>query len=139
MLHKAIQSMSDDEQDVGYRKPPRSTRFRTGASGNPSGKKKGTRNFSTEIRDELATEVNVTIDGQTQRMSKQRALAIALVTAAISGDLRATAIILTFARGDEANENDAHLDEEQRRDEFSTVRSLMARRDRAKSKSEKSS
>jgi hypothetical protein len=131
--------MSDDEQDVGYRKPPKSNRFRTGASGNPSGKKKGTRNFSTEIRDELAAEVDVTINGQAQRVTKQRALAIALVGAAISGDLRATAIILTFARGDAANEDDNHINDEQKCDEFSTVRSLIARRDRAKTKSEKSS
>jgi hypothetical protein len=129
--------MSENENDVGYRKPPKSNRFKTGASGNPSGKKKGTRNFSSEIRDELATEVDVTVDGQIQRITKQRALAVALVGAAISGDLRATAIILTFA-GDTANENDSHL-EEQKRDEFSTVRSLIARRDRAHSKSEKSS
>jgi hypothetical protein len=55
--------MSDDDQDdVGYRKPPKSSRFRAGSSGNPSGKKKGTRNFATEIREELAVEVDVTVD-----------------------------------------------------------------------------
>ncbi len=55
--------MSDDERpadqtstggyDVGYRKPPKHTRFKPGQSGNPRGRPKGTKNLKTDLIEEL--------------------------------------------------------------------------------------
>ena len=39
--------MPDDDYAVGYKKPPLHTRFKKGQSGNPRGRPKGSKNFST--------------------------------------------------------------------------------------------
>jgi hypothetical protein len=41
---------SDDGFVVGYKKPPRHSRFQPGKSGNPRGKQKGVRNFGTDVK-----------------------------------------------------------------------------------------
>ena len=86
--------MADDENRVGYKRPPKASQFQPGRSGNPSGKPKGLRSVATELRDILAEEITVPSGNELKRITKQRALASALVTAAIEGDLRATAIVL---------------------------------------------
>ena len=48
--------MSDD-QNVGYRRPPVRTRFKPGASGNPSGRPKRRPTFRSVLMDELAAPV----------------------------------------------------------------------------------
>ena len=41
------------DYEVGYGKPPKSTRFRKGQSGNPAGRRKGSFNLGTIVRREL--------------------------------------------------------------------------------------
>jgi hypothetical protein len=86
--------MADDET-VGYKRPPKRTQFKPGQSGNPSGKSRGARNIATELQDILSEQVTFAEGGTLKTMSKQRALASALVSAAIGGDLRATAIVMS--------------------------------------------
>ena len=95
--------MSDDE--VGYGRPPKRTQFKPGQSGNPSGKRKGLRSIATELRDILSEEIAIPSGSEIKRVTKQRALASALVTAAIGGDLRATAIVMTHLDRDAARDN----------------------------------
>ena len=95
--------MTHDSDAVGYRSPPKSTRFRPGQSGNPAGRPKGLRSIANELRDILAEEIATNTGGEIRRITKQRALASGLVTAAIEGDLRATAIVLSHVnRGPQA-------------------------------------
>src|SRR5450631_3080803 len=84
-----------DGENVGYKRPPRRSQFKPGQSGNPSGKAKGLRSMAAELRDILSEEITFTADGAIKTMSKQRAVASSLITAAIEGDLRATAIVMT--------------------------------------------
>ncbi|MEH2470266.1 hypothetical protein V1281_000487 [Nitrobacteraceae bacterium AZCC 2161] len=53
----------EDERATGYGQPPKSGRFKAGESGNPSGRKSGTKNFRSDIEEELATEVHINVDG----------------------------------------------------------------------------
>ena len=92
--------MSGDDDKVGYKRPPRNTQFKPGQSGNPSGKNKGSRNIATELAEILSEHVTFTEGGAIKTMTKQRALAAALVSAAIEGDLRATAIVLSHLSRD---------------------------------------
>lgn len=45
--------MQGEKEEIGHGKPPKATQFKKGQSGNPGGKKKGTRNTKTLIRELL--------------------------------------------------------------------------------------
>lgn len=87
--------MSDepDDYDIGYGKPPRHTQFKPGQSGNPKGRPRRTRNFKTDLREELEAEVVVTEGGRTQTISRQKAMIKRTVEKALKGDLRATQML----------------------------------------------
>ena len=87
-----------DQKDgaVGYKCPPVATRFKPGQSGNPKGRKKGVRNFKTDVRNELDEVITVHEGGRAMKITKQRALIKALVAAAIKGDMRATTALVSF-------------------------------------------
>jgi uncharacterized protein DUF5681 len=90
--------MTENEQadSVGYKRPPREHQFRPGQSGNPSGRPKGTRNFRSELREELSEVVTVRDGDRDIQISKQRALIKSVVAAAIDGNQRAAASVLAM-------------------------------------------
>ncbi len=88
--------MSSDN-DVGYGKPPRHSQFKKGTSGNPNGRPPGTRNFRSDLRDELAELVNVRQGGSVSRVSSQRAALMKLRDKALSGDQRALDKMIALA------------------------------------------
>jgi hypothetical protein len=87
------------EYEVGYRKPPKTTRFKTGKSGNPKGRPKGSTNLATDLSAELNEQITVREGGQARRVTKQRALIKSLTAQALQGDVRAiTALLGLYAR-----------------------------------------
>ena len=54
----------DDDDTVGYGKPPKKTRFQNGHSGNPTGRPKGSRNFDKDLDDVLGSKITVTENGR---------------------------------------------------------------------------
>ena len=87
------------EYEVGYRKPPKTTRFQAGKSGNPKGRPKGSTNLATDLSAELSEQITVREGGQTRRVTKQRALVKSLTAQALKGDVRATtALLALYAR-----------------------------------------
>ncbi len=87
---------SDDE--VGYRRPPRATRFRKGTSGNPTGRPKRTPSFKADLMSELRETLTLTENGKQRRISKQRAFIKTLTAAAIKKDIRAVNALLACMR-----------------------------------------
>lgn len=86
---------SDDENDgVGYRRPPRATRFKKGQSGNPQGRPRRARNIATELRVALDAKIAVRENGKAVKLSKGAALAKSIVARALNGDMRAFDAIL---------------------------------------------
>lgn len=69
------QDSEDAERDyeVGYKKPPKQSRWKKGQSGNPKGRAKGSKDFKTDVREVLKTPVRVHQDGTSRTMSSQRA------------------------------------------------------------------
>jgi hypothetical protein len=87
------------EYDVGYRRPPKATRFKPGQSGNPKGRPKGNANLATDLAAELNEQITVREGGQARRLTKQRALIKSLTARALQGDVRATtALLALYAR-----------------------------------------
>jgi hypothetical protein len=86
-----------DDGGVGYKRPPKNTRFKPGQTGNPKGRPKNVRNFRTDLHDELSELITVRENGQERKITKLRALVKALVAAAIKGDMRAANAIVTFS------------------------------------------
>jgi hypothetical protein len=77
---------NDDERKGGRGNPPKHRQFRKGASGNPKGRPKGSKNLSTVIMEAARDEVSATINGKTRKISKLQATAMQLATKASVGD-----------------------------------------------------
>ncbi len=82
-----------DDEGVGYKRPPKAHQFRPGESGNPSGRPKIAVSFRSELRQELSEAV--TFGSEPSPITKVRAVVKTLVAAAIAGDSRAIATILS--------------------------------------------
>jgi len=83
--------------EVGYCKPPTSTQFKPGRSGNSAGRPKGSRNFKTELRATLQTPVNINRNGRVRKFSTQRASLLVLREKALNGDQRAIEHLIGLA------------------------------------------
>jgi len=88
----------DSKYPIGYKKPPRHTRFQPGLSGNAKGRPKGAKNFATVIEQELRTPIEVTENGKRKRISKRQAIVKQTVNKAVAGDPKATLILLGEVR-----------------------------------------
>jgi hypothetical protein len=99
----------DDEQDepVGYGRPPKRTQFQKGKSGNPHGRPKGTLNLATIIARTIMEPVVITEHGQKKTITKLEAAAKQLMNKAASGELRASAQLVALVQWME-HQMDAH-------------------------------
>jgi hypothetical protein len=86
----------NDHYEVGYGKPPKSSRWRKGQSGNRRGRQKGTRNLKTELSEELSEIISIKEQGTARTISKQRALIKAMMAKAVQGDTRAANLMINM-------------------------------------------
>ena len=87
--------MSDNDEDkVGYGRPPKHSRFQPGQSGNARGRPRGTKNLATDLREELAERIPIREGERSLKVSKQRALLKAMMAKALKGDARSAAVLL---------------------------------------------
>ncbi len=80
-------SSESSGSEVGYRKPPVNTRFRKGESGNPNGRPRGTRNFSSIFAKSFREKVVISENGKRKTITKLEAATKQLANKAASGDL----------------------------------------------------
>ena len=81
-------SRSGDYQ-VGYKKPPRATRFKPGQSGNPKGRPKHAKNFRTIVSETMSERVSVRTSKGERRLSRAEVLVMKMVELAGKGNLKA--------------------------------------------------
>jgi hypothetical protein len=90
--------MSDEtpEYEVGYRRPPKHSRFQPGTSGNPRGRPRGKANLLTDIVKELAEQIRIREGEHERSVTKQRAMVKALVAKSLKGESRAAALLINL-------------------------------------------
>jgi hypothetical protein len=90
--------MSDEKDyEVGFGKPPASTRFEKGRSGNPKGRPKGSLNLANAFNKALSEKVTVVVQGRRKSMTKLDAAVTGLVNRATKGDSKAMQQCLALA------------------------------------------
>lgn len=82
------------QYEVGYRKPPAHRRFPKGISGNPKGRRMGSRGFATIIRDQLDAMVKIRQNGRAKKISMREVIITQVLNRAVAGDSRAIEIVL---------------------------------------------
>ena len=89
--------MAINDYQVGYKKPPKGSQFRKGVSGNPKGRRKGSRNLAAVLAHALQQRVTINENGQRKIVSKLDAAAIQLADMAAAGDLAALRQLIALA------------------------------------------
>ena len=90
------QEMKDEEYTVGYGKPPKSTRFKKGKSGNPNGRPKGAKGLNSIVKLHLLERVAVRTGKGTKRITRIEALVLKLLEAAGNGEHRALVQLMSM-------------------------------------------
>jgi hypothetical protein len=98
---------STEPYEVGYGKPPLHSRFLPGQSGNPKGRRKGTRNLMTDVRRTLAVPVKMRVGERMRTHSTQEALLMVLREKALRGNERALDRLLQLAASHNNDELEA--------------------------------
>jgi len=78
----------NDSYPVGYKRPPKSSRWKKGQSGNPNGRPKGSgqRQISKALRKVLNEKVEVVIGGETMVVTQLELAIRGIANAAIKGN-----------------------------------------------------
>jgi hypothetical protein len=82
------------DYEVGYKKPPKETRFKKGNKANPRGRPRGSKNLATLLDEALDTAVTVVEDGERRQRTKRDVVIAQLVERSASADFRATKLLL---------------------------------------------
>jgi tetratricopeptide (TPR) repeat protein len=124
---------------VGYKRPPRGSRFKKGRSGNPKGRPKGRPNFANIVRDLINTKTKVQVAEQTLYMPTGEAIIRKLMVDATKGNHRSLMALLNIVemtgRTDEVSDEERarrtlKLPKPKTRDEFDLVASPARAKER---------
>jgi hypothetical protein len=107
----------NSDYSVGYGKPPIHSRFQKGQSGNPKGRRKGSKNLSTLMERALDEPVTIKENGSQKIITKREAFLKQLVNKAASGDLRSIQLAINYlqqleSRAEPSTSNSERLGEE---------------------------
>jgi len=79
-----------DTDKPGYKRPPKTTRFKAGHSGNPKGRPKGARSLKKDLVNLMEKRVRIREDGEQRHVSGQELMLLKLFEKAAKGDLKAS-------------------------------------------------
>jgi hypothetical protein len=102
---------------VGYGRPPKEMQFRPGESGNPTGRRRGSRSVGAVLNDVFRQKIEVTENGKTRRVTALEAMALRLRNDALRGDARAIKLSVELMRRHaETDESTVQFEELQAQD-----------------------
>jgi hypothetical protein len=101
-MSSSNRSNRDQNSSVGYGRPPVNRQFKPGQSGNPKGRRKGRKNFTTMFVDILSRKIKVRDKNGLRTLSKLEAMIEIMTNKAIAGDPHAFAKIVQIAEKLEA-------------------------------------
>ena len=91
--------MSDDDKDgVGYCRPPKKHRFRSGKSGNPRGRPKKRENRAHIIDKVLDQLIEANVSGKERKVSVYEAFTLTIVKRALAGSNPAARILIDLVK-----------------------------------------
>ncbi len=89
---------SQPDYAVGYGRPPKETRFQPGKSGNPTGRRTGSRSVGAILDDVFRQMIEVTENGKTRRVPAVEAMMRRLRNDALRGDPKAIRLSIELIR-----------------------------------------
>lgn len=85
-----------EKYEIGYGKPPKSSQFQSGQSGNKKGRPKGSKNVYTLLNEILSQTIPVREGDKTIKISKKVAMLMQLTNEAIKGNIKAMSVLLPY-------------------------------------------
>ncbi len=84
--------------EIGYKRPPKSSQFKKGSSGNPKGRPKGSSNLLTVLETELGQSIVVNENGKKKTITRLQAMVKRLVAGALQGEQRPLLTLVEILR-----------------------------------------
>lgn len=84
--------------EIGYRRPPKTSQFTKGKSGNSKGRPKGSKNFVTLLEKELSQAIVVNENGKRKSITRLQAMVKKMVAGALQGDQKAVLTLFEIMR-----------------------------------------
>jgi hypothetical protein len=94
---KQAEKSPDRAHPVGYGSPPVGSRFRTGASGNPKGRPRGSKNLKTLIRQAMTAKISIQEGPSSRRVSKIEGVVLRQLQSALKGNDRSAMAVVKIA------------------------------------------
>ncbi|SRR6185312_5370532 len=85
------------DYSVGYGKPPRATRFKPGTSGNANGRRNGSKNLKTLIKEAMTARIMIQEGAISRRVSKIEGVVMRQLQSALKGNDRSAMAALKMA------------------------------------------
>ena len=84
-------------EEIGYKKPPKHTRFKKGFSGNPKGRPKDRSALKDIINRKLSFRMNIIENGKRVRKSCKEIIVTRVVNNAMNGDYKAIKLLIDLS------------------------------------------
>jgi hypothetical protein len=92
-MNKPLRPPRSVDYEIGYGRPPESTRFQPGRSGNPKGRPRKRKTIDARIQENLARRLKVEENGRSRSLPVEEIILRRLVNAAAKGDLKAVKLL----------------------------------------------
>lgn len=89
------------DYEVGYGRPPKSTQFKPGQSGNPKGRKRKPKSVQAQMQAVLSRKVPINEGGISKQLPLQQVILRNLASKAAKGDLNATKFVFSLLHSPE--------------------------------------